>query len=264
MNPITSQTTSISLISAEQLEGMDLETALMSVQSDRAKLLDAQLREQLNEVKSRNQAIANLNTSLAACRELLGNFPADAGNDKKISDIANDQWKKSNDAHKKTQQTTKDVEIEAQRKIITDAEKEQKKIVDDAKQKKIKKIEEQAPWQNQKVIIEKANQAIKSIKSRAIDSLPTQDSDAKTRAMMDKFEASCAEANISLDIKNKGDLQTATENIKGLIDAESNSQQMDMVRLQSLSNKRNEAFEIITNFIKKSQDNRSSIISNTR
>ena len=41
-------------------------------------------------------------------------------------------------------------------------------------------------------------------------------------------------------------------------------QQMDMLRLQSLSNKRNEAFETMTNFIKKMQDNRNSIIGNMR
>lgn len=54
------------------------------------------------------------------------------------------------------------------------------------------------------------------------------------------------------------------QNIKGQIDALSNSQQMDMLRLQSLSNKRNEAFETMTNFIKKMQDNRNSIIGNMR
>jgi len=39
---------------------------------------------------------------------------------------------------------------------------------------------------------------------------------------------------------------------------------MDMLRLQSLSNKRNEAFDVMTNFIKKMQDSRSSIIGNMR
>ncbi|WJH32173.1 hypothetical protein N6H13_15585 [Paenibacillus sp. CC-CFT742] len=40
--------------------------------------------------------------------------------------------------------------------------------------------------------------------------------------------------------------------------------QMEMLRLQSLSNKRNEAFDVMTNFIKKMQDSRSSIIGNMR
>ncbi len=60
-----------------------------------------------------------------------------------------------------------------------------------------------------------------------------------------------------------GDTATA-EARKAQIDAVSSSQQMDMLRLQSLSNKRNEAFDVMTNFIKKMQDSRSSIIGNMR
>lgn len=44
----------------------------------------------------------------------------------------------------------------------------------------------------------------------------------------------------------------------------SNSQQMDMLRLQSMNSKRNEAFDLMTNFVKKMQDSRSSIIGNMR
>jgi hypothetical protein len=39
---------------------------------------------------------------------------------------------------------------------------------------------------------------------------------------------------------------------------------MDMLRLQSLNNKRNEAFDLMSNFVKKMQDSRSSILSNMR
>lgn len=52
--------------------------------------------------------------------------------------------------------------------------------------------------------------------------------------------------------------------LKQQIDMLSNSQQMDTLRLQSLSNKRNEAFDTMTNFIKKMQESRSSVISNMR
>lgn len=49
-----------------------------------------------------------------------------------------------------------------------------------------------------------------------------------------------------------------------IVDALSNSQQMDMFRLQSMNSKRNEAFDVMTNFVKKMQDSRSSIIGNMR
>ncbi|WP_218821612.1 hypothetical protein [Saccharibacillus sp. O23] len=60
-----------------------------------------------------------------------------------------------------------------------------------------------------------------------------------------------------------GDAATAAQR-QSEIDALSNSQQIDMLRLQSLSNKRNEAFDVMTNFVKKMQDSRSSIIGNMR
>ncbi|GGD91337.1 hypothetical protein [Paenibacillus nasutitermitis] len=73
------------------------------------------------------------------------------------------------------------------------------------------------------------------------------------------------EAGITAELPvNKGELEALVSQVKGQIDALSNSQQMDMLRLQSLSNKRNEAFETMTNFIKKMQDSRSSIIGNMR
>lgn len=62
----------------------------------------------------------------------------------------------------------------------------------------------------------------------------------------------------------KGQLDGAIQKLKSNIDSLSNTQQMDMLRLQSLSSKRNEAFEIATNFIKKMQDGRNAIIGNMR
>lgn len=52
--------------------------------------------------------------------------------------------------------------------------------------------------------------------------------------------------------------------LKEQINTLSNSQQMDMLRLQSLSNKRNEAFDTRSNFIKKMHESRSAILTNMR
>ncbi|MFT2817033.1 hypothetical protein [Leifsonia sp. A12D58] len=53
-------------------------------------------------------------------------------------------------------------------------------------------------------------------------------------------------------------------NLRGQIDSMSNSQQMDMLRLQSLANKRNEAFDVMTDLAKKMRESSSSIIANMR
>ncbi len=60
----------------------------------------------------------------------------------------------------------------------------------------------------------------------------------------------------------KGEIETAITKIKGMIDAESNNQQMDMLRVQSLNNKKNESVEILTTTQKKHSDSTSGIIRN--
>jgi hypothetical protein len=68
----------------------------------------------------------------------------------------------------------------------------------------------------------------------------------------------------STDPKTIANLDVQINALRAQIDALGNTQQMDMLRLQSLSNKRNEAFEIMTNFMKKFADSRSGIIQKTR
>lgn len=60
------------------------------------------------------------------------------------------------------------------------------------------------------------------------------------------------------------ELDQVIQSIKGKIDSLSSSQQMDMLRLQELSNKRNEAFDMMADIIKKMQDSRNDIIGNIR
>lgn len=59
---------------------------------------------------------------------------------------------------------------------------------------------------------------------------------------------------------NRGQIESAIAKVKGLIDSESNSQQMEMFRLQSLNNKKNESVETLTNTQKKHTDSLSGII----
>lgn len=61
-------------------------------------------------------------------------------------------------------------------------------------------------------------------------------------------------------------VQLLDNQLKAQLEAaqQGNAQQIDMLRLQSMANKRNEAFDVMTNFIKKMQDSRSSIIGNIR
>ncbi|MCC3375080.1 hypothetical protein [Cohnella sp. REN36] len=79
-----------------------------------------------------------------------------------------------------------------------------------------------------------------------------------------RLNAAGVAANASNRSYDASQLDGFIQALKSKLDSLGNSQQMDMLRLQSLTNKRNEAFDIMTNFIQKMQDSRSSIIGNMR
>lgn len=133
------------------ISSMDIETAMMMLQAERARILEEQMKEQMNEVREGQQRMAELQGKLAVARAELAEFRR-AGNES----------------------------------------------LDEETKEKIEGLE---------------------------------------------MEIAQLEANVH---------------------TLSNTQQMDMLRLQSLSNKRNEAFDVMTNFVKRMQDSRTSIISNMR
>lgn len=61
---------------------------------------------------------------------------------------------------------------------------------------------------------------------------------------------------------NRGEIEGGIVKVKGLLDAESNNQQTDMLRLQGLNNKKTEAVEILTGTQKKQTDSISNVIGN--
>lgn len=67
-----------------------------------------------------------------------------------------------------------------------------------------------------------------------------------------------------LNTTTKGQIDQLIAKVKGLVDSTNSSQQLYMLRLQSLNGKRDEAFQIMTTAEKKAQDSRSAIINNMR
>jgi hypothetical protein len=63
---------------------------------------------------------------------------------------------------------------------------------------------------------------------------------------------------------SKADLEKIQEEIKAAIDSLNSTQQLEMTALQSLTNKRNEAYETITNFISKVQKTKDAVVGNLR
>ncbi|SAI25227.1 secreted protein [Bordetella ansorpii] len=197
------------MVSNIDISSMDLETALMTVQSERTRLLDAQLADQIKAVQNRNDQIAKLNNVLSTLTKAQSQFNSDA----KAGDTIGG-WDSA----------------------------------------KISSIE--VPLND---AVQEAGLSDLGFTSRTGQRTP--DAGETKDGNEGKLITGTA---VFAGGTTKGEIDAAITKIKGLIDGESNSQQMDMLRLQSMSNKRNEAFDVMTNFVKKMQDSRSSIIGNMR
>lgn len=197
-----SSITGIGAVGPINVQGLDLETAMMAVQSQRANLLETQLKDQISSVQARNDQISKLNQLLGTLNKAAALFGGDAKADTRID--------------KNSQFSANSYAIERE-----------------------------------------VNSAAITAGVNLDFGTNTSDGGALTNS------GSRLPGGLRGDV-TKGKLDGKIQEIKSQIDSLSNSQQMDMLRLQSLSNKRNEAFETMTNFIKKMQDSRSSIIGNMR
>ncbi len=213
-------------IAPQSLNGMDLETAMLAVQSRRASLLEDQLKDQIASVQAKNNQISRLNELLGQLNKAAAAMPSDA---------------KAGDKVKLSPAARAEINAAAAQAGISLPPEFQPRWDVRLRDGSVIQVDEagKAEAENCK----KLNWAFRSSNYSGV-----------------KGVASITEtSNI-----NKGQLDGFVQQMKSNIDSLSNSQQMDMLRLQSLSNKRNEAFEVMTNFMKKMQDNRNSIIGNMR
>ena len=206
-------------VNMQNIQSMDIETALMMVQSERTKLLDAQLQTQIQEVQNRNDQVAKLNNVLSGLNSYAAKISGtDAGS------VAGG-W----DAN-----AVKNIEV-ALNDSIRDANISDLGFTGAGQRSKLNA-------DGSKVAVTTTGASGNHLVGAEIVTAP----------------------NIMNGGTTKGQIDAAITKVKGMIDAAGNSQQMDMLRLQSMSNKRNEAFYVMTNFVKKMQESRSSIIGNMR
>ena len=224
-------------IAGMSVQSMDIETVLLAVQNQRATLLEGQLRGQLETVTAKNESIGKANEQLNAKRTELaaleGSYTTDQAG---LTEL----------------------------KLM----KEQLQTVQNRDPKGWTGLS--YGWANDNAAASK--QMLERVNAQGLTHL-TAPRDIDGNGTMDASGATVGDWIKQLDAKISAieakpeqiaAAKAEIENLKTGIDSLSNSQQMDMLRLQSLSNKRNEAFDIMTNFMKKMQDNRSSIISNMR
>ncbi|GAA4840505.1 hypothetical protein GCM10023310_18020 [Paenibacillus vulneris] len=131
---------------------------------------------------------------------------------------------------------------------------------------KSKQLDEQMKAQME--LIQKVNNEIAKLNeslSKLKSSRPQKSGDSVT--LDADLQKKLTENGISVPSSNKwtqADVDRALESLRSKIDSLNSAQQMDMLRLQSLTNKRNEAFDAMSNFIKKMAEQRGNIVGNMR
>ena len=194
-DPITSLNGN-GIVSSIDISSMDIETALLAVQTPRANLLETQMKEQMKTVQDRNRDIEILNQALAQLRRMR---PSDADGS---AELDSDE---------------------------------------------------------QTFLVPKERYPVGSVMYESADP-DTGMVVANTTGLLESYGISLP----NYGYMTQDEYDQAIPTVTAKIDSLNSSQQMDMLRLQSLTNKRNEAFDLMTNFVKKSQDARSSIVGNMR
>jgi len=184
-----------------QSSGIDIETLLLTVQMQRANLIDQQLAAKIEGVKARNDQISKLNNVLSTLTAVNNAFPSNA------TGTTTFPWN-----------TVENGKIEAN-----------------------------------------ANQAIKDAGITDLGFSFTDGGNCKVGSGVEKQNSARVNGGVT-----KGQVEAAIQKVKGMLDSANNNSQMDMLELQSLTNKRNDAYDLMTNFIKKMADSRASILANLR
>lgn len=233
-------------ISSEDFKTKDIETLLMMVQSRRVDGLDQQLRIQLKEIEQRNmnnQKLTELMNKLSELSNLIGG----GDSTKKVPKDMIDKYT----AEIKTLCEEAGIEFSSLGFNAKDIEKTNQKIT--SQQKEVDKL-------TGIVDSYKNEDGELSFIGTLIDDIRTNESN-KLNKLNEKLDTYTNK--ITTDT-NKGEIDLAINKIKGMVDTNNSTNQMDMLRLQQMTSKRNEAFDLMSNVAKKGQDGRSSIIGNMR
>lgn len=177
----------VNVVDPSLMTPTDIEALMRMIQRQRVDLLDEQLRQQIEAVKLRNEAVASLNSLLSVCTRLDALFPPDSSSESRINTLVG--WRD---------------EGSELRTLLT------------------------------------------QIAAHERSNLVTGSTDVAAMGAM-----------------TRDSLGLAVVRIRDQIDTLTGAQQLDMLRLQNLSNKRNAAIDVLTNS-KKVSDHRSSIIGNMR
>ncbi len=257
---IVTASNSVAFSTVPDLDSVDIEIALLFVQSQRVDRLDEQLRLQLKEVQARNDA----NAALTRILDLFSSISNEIGGTDSTKKIPEEKVREFREALTKIAEEA-GIDIDSILKIDTKKIAEYEKKLEDRSaslaQLKIDNKNDQEEY-DELLKSDRDGEKISEVKERLV---AYESEIRKHNYEINTYKEVIATAKTGLTKDTtKGEIDVAINKIKGMMDTNNSSNQMDMLRLQQLTSKRNESFELMTNFVKKMADSRQSIISNMR
>lgn len=234
------------------LVGADQETALMSVQAERVRLIDKQVEVQVEELRQLNRRLELLNQVQAGLKSVQAQFPANAKFDKEWDD-AGGGW-----SYAMADRINR-AAMEAGVDLGFASDGNTWRLfghMGDMKEFAQRYLPEQAgalaAWRDKGELGGHLVAADLARRMGGRDGFLTPDHPGQT--------LNRCPGGIRYD-SEFGELRQAVSRVQGVIDECANRQQDQMLRLQALVNRRNESAEMMSNYVKKMQESRSAISS---
>jgi hypothetical protein len=243
-------TFSSSVAVANKLGGqMNIPELLMAIQIERGNILDGQIRDQMADMQKRNEWLREANAALAAMRTARPAKEGDAA-------VGYGEFKNSDG-----QRVTVDEFFDANGIQLPGWDAGSQASARSAREKNAERDAILALSQQRFAGMEQLRQQIAA----------EPDANRKAaleRALLIKAQEPVRIPGPSVTVPTASGKQAqfdaAIQNLKGAIDTVNSQSQMDMVRLQGLMDKRNQAFDLITNSLSKFSKSMESVIGNMR
>ncbi|WP_445658157.1 hypothetical protein [Achromobacter sp. NCFB-sbj8-Ac1-l] len=233
------------------LVGADQETAMLSVQGERGRLLDKQIETQIQELRALNRRLELLNTVQAGLKAVQAQFNADAKYSKEWDDASGGwSFRRADEINRAAAEAGLNLGFASDSNTwrlfghMGDMKEFAHAYLPPDQADLLVKWRDKGDLRGHFL----AETLVK--KMAGGDGFMTPDYPGQT--------LNRCPGGIRYD-SDYGELRQAVQRVQGAIDETSNQQQDQMLRLQALTNRRNESAEMLSNYVKKMQDSKMSI-----
>ncbi len=232
------------------LVGADQETAMLSVQGERSRLLDKQIETQIQELRALNRRLELLNTVQAGLKAVQAQFSAGAKYDKEWHDAGGWSFRRADEINRAAAEAGLNLGFSSDTNTwrlfghMSDMKAFASAYLSPEQASVLSKWRDDGDLRGHFL----ASGLVKRMAGSQGFMTPDYPGQTLNRCP----------GGIRYD-SDYGELRQAVQRVQGAIDEASNQQQDQLLRLQALTNRRNESADMLSNYIRKMQDSKMAI-----